>query len=63
VEGKDKLLAHKWDFFCKHVSCKKANGNMGSDMKKKLRIIPKCVRMPTTKKPLFHASGRMLVYD
>jgi hypothetical protein len=63
VEGKDKLLAHKWDFFCKHVGYKKVNGNMGFNVKEKLCIIPKCVNMPITKKPLLHASGKMLVYD
>jgi hypothetical protein len=63
VEGKDKLLAHKWDFFCKHVGYKKVNGNMGFNVKEKLCIIPKCVSMPRTKKPLLHASGRTSMYD
>ncbi len=65
MEGKNKLLVHKWDFFCKHVGCKKANGNMAnsSDVKEKLHIIPKHVSLPRSKKPLLHAIGRMLVYD
>jgi hypothetical protein len=33
VEGKDKLLAIKWDSLCKQVGCKKAQKNIGS-MKK-----------------------------
>jgi hypothetical protein len=36
---------------------------MGFDVKEKLRIIPKCVKMPRSKKRLLHASGKMLVYD
>ncbi len=33
VEGKDKLLALKWDALCKHIGHKKAKKNIGS-MKK-----------------------------
>ncbi len=34
-EGMNKLLASKWDFFCKYASCEKDNKNMGIYMKRK----------------------------
>ncbi len=35
VDGKDKLLPTKWDSFCNHVGLKKAENNIGTNVKKK----------------------------
>jgi hypothetical protein len=34
VEGKDKLMFHKWDSFCKHASHKKVEKYVGTNIKK-----------------------------
>jgi hypothetical protein len=35
VEGKDKLMFHKWDYFLKHANHKKVEKYVGTNLKKR----------------------------
>jgi hypothetical protein len=63
LKRKDELLVSRWDFLCKHVGHKKDNKNMGSNVKKKTGIIPKCVNMPRTKRSLLPTIRNLLVFN
>jgi hypothetical protein len=61
IERKNKILATKWDSFCKHASHQKALRNIGFDVKKGISFTPSFVSMLRTREHLHLAIGRLLM--
>jgi hypothetical protein len=61
TKWKDKLFVLKWDYFCKHVVQKKANKNIGINLKKGIGFTRKIANMANTRKLLARCSNESVV--